>query len=175
MRLAYADPPYVGCSHLYRSHPDYGGEVDHRALVSRLYDEYDGFILHLSSSSLHSVLSYARADIRVCAWVKPFCAFKANVPVAYAWEPVLVHAVRKPVVDGQVVMRDWFSHPMTVRRGLVGVKPLPVCRWLFAVAGLERGDELVDLFPGSGAVRLAWSGFVNGSRVEELELWQGIE
>lgn len=30
MRLAIADPPYPGCAHLYRDHPDYAGEVDHR-------------------------------------------------------------------------------------------------------------------------------------------------
>ena len=29
MRIAYADPPYPGCAHLYRGHPDYAGEVDH--------------------------------------------------------------------------------------------------------------------------------------------------
>ena len=28
--------------------------------------------------------------------------------------------------------------------------------WLFQMAGLEPGDELTDLFPGSGAVSRAW-------------------
>jgi hypothetical protein len=27
MRIAYADPPYIGCAHLYKDHADYGGEV----------------------------------------------------------------------------------------------------------------------------------------------------
>ena len=31
MKIAYADPPYIGCAHLYRDHPDYAGEVDHPA------------------------------------------------------------------------------------------------------------------------------------------------
>ena len=35
---------------------------------------------------------------RVMAWVKGFAAFKRNVSVAYAWEPVIVKAARKPVV-----------------------------------------------------------------------------
>lgn len=46
MRIAYADPPYPGCAHLYASHPDFAGEVDHAALVTRLNAEFDGWILH---------------------------------------------------------------------------------------------------------------------------------
>lgn len=34
MKIAYADPPYIGCAHLYRDHPDYAGEVDHARLMS---------------------------------------------------------------------------------------------------------------------------------------------
>ena len=33
MKIAYADPPYIGCAHLYRDHPDYAGEVDHPAIA----------------------------------------------------------------------------------------------------------------------------------------------
>ena len=46
MNIALADPPYPGCAHLYREHPDYGGEVDHKALLERLQDEFDGWVLH---------------------------------------------------------------------------------------------------------------------------------
>ena len=155
MRLAYADPPYPGCAHLYRDHPDYAGEVDHAELVQRL-GEYDGWCLHTSSVALRDVLALCPADTRVMPWVKSFAAFKANVPVAYAWEPVIVKACRKPVVSGRVVMRDWISCPITMRRGLVGVKPDAVCRWLFEVMGCEPEDDLDDLFPGTGAVSRAW-------------------
>lgn len=51
MRLAYADPPYPGCAHLYKDHPDFAGEVDHVALAKQLH-EFDGFILHTSSVAL---------------------------------------------------------------------------------------------------------------------------
>jgi uncharacterized phage protein (TIGR02220 family) len=44
---------------------------------------------------------------RVMAWVKGFAAFKRNVSVAYAWEPVIVKPARKPVVSKRLVMRDW--------------------------------------------------------------------
>lgn len=48
MRIAYADPPYPGCAHLYKGHPDYAGEVDHMELA-RVLSHYDGWILHTSS------------------------------------------------------------------------------------------------------------------------------
>lgn len=155
MRLAYADPPYVGQAHLYRDHPDYGGEVDHEALAVRLEKEFDGYVLHASSPSLADIAPLF-PSARIMAWVKSFAAFKRNVPVAYAWEPVLVKAARKPVVSGRIVMRDWIECPMTMRRGLTGAKPAKVCHWAFEVMGAELGDELVDLFPGTGAVMEAW-------------------
>lgn len=156
MRVAYADPPYPGCAHLYRDHPDYAGEVDHAELVERIDRDYDGWCLHTSSVALRDVLPLCPPDARVMAWVKPFAAFKRNVPVAYAWEPVIVKPCRKPVVTGCVVMRDWIAEPITLKRGLTGAKPEAVCRWLFEVMGMERDDELDDLFPGTGAVAQAW-------------------
>jgi hypothetical protein len=95
---------------------------------------------------------------RVMAWVKPFAAFKKNVSVAYAWEPVLVKPVRKPEVTGRTVMRDFISEPITMKRGLSGAKPEAVCccRWAFEVAGAHPDDDMADLFPGSGAVTCAW-------------------
>lgn len=151
LRIAYADPPYPGCAHLYPEKT----EVDHGDLIYSLR-EYDGWCLHTSSVALRDVLGLCPADVRVMAWVKPFAAFKRNVPVAYAWEPVIVKACRKPVVSGREVMRDWVSEPITLKRGLTGAKPDRVCRWLFEVMGMEPQDELVDLYPGTGAVTDAW-------------------
>ena len=160
MRVAYADPPYIGQSAKhYRDHPDYAGEVDHRILFGHL-KAFDGWVLHASSPSLAEVLHAAEwmgmKDYRVMAWVKPFAAFKRNVPVAYAWEPVLVKPCRKPVVAGRMVMRDWISEPITMKRGLTGAKPEAVCWWAFEVAGMTADDELIDLYPGTGAVARAW-------------------
>jgi hypothetical protein len=160
VRAGYADPPYPGCAHLYKDHPDYAGEVDHDELLARLNRDYDGWALHTSSVALPDILHTVAEhgyDCRVMAWVKPFAAFKRNVPVAYAWEPVLVSPVRKPIVAGATgTMRDWCSEPMTMQRGLTGAKPERVCWWLFDVLGLEPDDELDDLYPGSGAVTRAW-------------------
>ena len=60
--------------------------------------------------------------------MKPFASFKPNVPVAYAWEPVLVKAIRKPVVTHRLTLRDWVSENITLRKGLVGVKPEAVSK-----------------------------------------------
>jgi hypothetical protein len=156
MRIAYADPPYPGCAHLYRTHPDYAGEVDYADLLWHL-EGYDGWVLHTSSVAIPYLAPLIPPEARWMAWVKPFAAFKANVPVAYAWEPVIVKAARKPVVSGRCVMRDWVREPITLQRGLTGVKPEAVCWWAFEVVGAEVGDELVDLYPGSGAVTCAWN------------------
>ena len=91
------------------------------------------------------------------SWVKGFAAFKRNVSVAYAWEPVFVKAARKPVVSKRLVMRDWIECPITLRRGLTGAKPEAVCHWAFEMVGAHPDDVLHDLFPGTGAVTKAWS------------------
>lgn len=156
MRVAYADPPYPGCAHLYKNHPDYAGEVDHAALINRLETEFDGWLLHTSSTALRDVLALCPPGVRVMAWVKPFAAFKRNVPVAYAWEPVIVKPCRKQVVTKRTVMRDWIAESITLKKGLTGAKPEKVCHWAFEMLGLQPGDELVDLFPGTGAVSRAW-------------------
>jgi len=153
--IGYADPPYPGCAHLYKDHPDYAGEVDHEALALRLRNDFDGYVYHTNSVSLAKVLPLF-PDARLMAWVKPFAAFKRNVPVAYAWEPVLVRPVRKPVVRQRIVMRDWIAENITMKKGLTGVKPEKVCHWAFEMLGAEPEDSLSDLFPGTGAVMRAW-------------------
>lgn len=156
MKIGYADPPYPGCAKLYKDHPDYAGEVDHKQLVDRLLAEYDGFILHTSSTALADVLALCPKGVRVMSWVKPFAAFKRNVSVAYAWEPVLVKACRKPVVTHRVIMRDWFSQSITLKKGLTGAKPEPLIRWLFEMVGAQPEDTLDDMYPGTGIVGRTW-------------------
>jgi hypothetical protein len=159
LRLAYADPPYLGCCGLYDHFHGDGGcwdDIDtHAQLITRLNTEFDGWAMSATSTSLHLITPLA-PTARIAAWVKPFAAFKRNVPVAYAWEPVLVKEARKPIVGGFVVMRDFMVEPITMRRGLSGAKPEKVCHWLFEVVGAQPGDELDDMYPGSGAVTRAW-------------------
>jgi len=162
--IAYADPPYIGCAHRYTAEADFAGEVDHVALVNRLQDEFDGWVLHASATPRSmAVLAplVEHVGARWMAWVKGFAAFKRNVSVAHAWEPVIVKAARKPVVSKRLVMRDWIQESITLKRGLTGAKPEAVCHWAFEMVGARPDDDLSDLYPGTGAVTRAW------------ETWQG--
>ena len=182
MKVAYADPPYPGQSAKhYADHPDYAGEVDHGELVERL-SWYDGWALSTSTTALPYVLNQmpdwllpdpwisTPGRVRIMAWVKPFAAYKRNIKVAYSWEPVLVRAARKPEpnrIDG-ITLRDYIAEPITLRRGVVGVKPERFCWWLFEVLGMRPDDELDDLFPGSGAVTEAWKAWRRAPQFEAV-------
>jgi hypothetical protein len=155
MRITYADPPYIGQARKhYRADPRCA-EVDHAALIADLC-AYDGWALSCSSSSLQQVLALCPGDVRIAAWVKPFAAFHVNVNPAYAWEPVLFSPARKRRPRSDTTVRDWLAESMTLKRGLVGVKPDAFSYWLFDLLGAKTGDEFVDLYPGSGAVSRAW-------------------
>tara|TARA_R110002012_G_C11287066_1_gene571503 strand:- start:29 stop:526 length:498 start_codon:yes stop_codon:yes gene_type:complete len=158
MKFAYADPPYPGCAHLYPEKK----EVDHKVLISQLCDEFsDGWALSTSSPALQQVLALCPEDVRVMAWVKPFCSFKPNVNPAYAWEPVLVRGGRRRTRE-QLTVRDWVSENITLKKGLTGAKPVGFCLWLLDVLNVEIGDELVDLFPGTGIVTEEFNKRMNG-------------
>lgn len=154
IRVAYADPPYIGQAKKRYSHDPNCAEVDHRKLIQHL-ETYDGWALSCSSPSLQEIIALCPPGIRVGAWVKPFCAFKANVNPAYAWEPVVFKPGRRRTRK-QLTARDWVSANITLKKGLCGVKPNDFCYWLFDILGMQTGDTLVDLFPGSGAVSQAW-------------------
>ncbi|NIE81460.1 hypothetical protein [Asaia sp. As-1742] len=158
-RLGYADPPYVNCARLYRGQPDYADEVDHAALIRQLDATYDGWVLHAAATPA-SIATLAPlvmdTGARWMVWVKGFAAFKRNVPVAYAWEPVIIKAARRPVVSRRLVMRDWILESITLRRGLTGAKPEAVCHWAFELLGARPDDGLDDLYPGTGSVTRAW-------------------
>jgi hypothetical protein len=156
VRIAIADPPYPGQSKKhYADHPDYAGEVNHGTLILDLMT-FDGWALHTSSTALQDILALCPKGVRVGAWCKTWAAFKRNVPLAYAWEPVIFSPARKQVTGGDVTMRDFIVEPMTMRRGLVGVKPERVVHWTLRCIGALPEDEFEDIFPGSGAVTRAW-------------------
>jgi len=154
MRLAYADPPYLGCSHYY-DHPDaaiYDTVEAHAELLARLESDYDGWAYSLSSTTLRQLLTVAPDRARIAAWVKPFAAFKANVRIAYTWEPVLFAPGRDRSTDGAPVGRDHLAEPITMRKGLTGAKPAAFCRWVLDLMGYTDGDEVDDIFPGTGVM-----------------------
>jgi hypothetical protein len=169
MRLAYADPPYLGCAQkYYGDHPEaavYDSVDGHRALIDRLCDEFpDGWAYSLTSTTLRDLLPLCPDDVRVAAWVKPFHAYKKGVRPAYAWEPVFFRGGRQdgplPAKGGPAnTPKDWVAANITLEKGLTGVKPEQFSFWLFSLLGMRPGDEFVDVFPGSGAVGRAWAQF----------------
>jgi hypothetical protein len=159
VNVAYADPPYPGMAHYYRGHADYAGELDHADLIARLDGEYDAWALHTASSTLRDVLALCPADTRVLSWVKTWASLKPGVWPFYAWEPVLIRGARRLSLHPTTRAVDWFAWPMATGRGLKGAKPEPVIRWVFTCLGLQPGDVLVDLFPGTGAVARAWEAY----------------
>jgi hypothetical protein len=169
VRFAYADPPYVGQARkLYGRHPDFAGEVDQRALVERLVDEYpDGWALSLSAQSLPAILSYCPSDVRVLAWVKSMVNMLPGIRLQYGWEPVIMRGGRQgPHTTGEPMLRDYIvCHPQEhqYRKAeaghVIGRKPRAFCDWLFRCLGAQPGDDLDDLYPGTGHVADAWARF----------------
>ena len=95
-------------------------------------------------------------------WCKSFCAFKRNVRPAYAWEPVIFYGGRNPMKGHQAEIpekngkqttpKDFIIEPITLKKGLVGAKPEKVCRWILDLLNTQPGDEVADLYPGTGVM-----------------------
>jgi hypothetical protein len=163
LTLAYADPPYPGKAWIYRDHPDYAGEVDHRALLERLTTEFpDGWALSTSAEALPMILRFPECptDVRVAAWHRGERPTKAHLPLN-GWEPVLWRGGRQIASDTGATRRvdSLVYHARarrTDRRRVTGAKPATFIWWLFDLMGLSPIDDFHDLFPGSGGVQRAW-------------------
>lgn len=168
MRFAYADPPYIGqAKRHYGHHPDYAGEVDHMALLAQL-SEYDGWALSLSMKSLPQIMRLVPVDVFTLAWVKPLAPPMGDHR-HYSWEPVILKPLRRPVGYIQthlVLSPPQFTFRPKPAEHVIGEKPEGFCHWVFDNAGLNADDEMVDLFPGSGAVSRAWSSWLGSPRLD---------
>lgn len=172
MRFAYADPPYPGCIGLYADQPLHS-EVNHPLLIAHLMDEFaDGWLLSTASTTLRYVLELCPAEVRVCAWVKPFASFKPNVNPGYVWEPVILYGGRRYTRDDQTV-RDWIACNITLKRGFVGAKPEKVCRWMLQLLNVQPGDEVADLFPGTGVMGRVIDSYLGEPRYDAATLFGG--
>lgn len=156
MRFAYADPPYPGTARkYYGGEASYAGEVDHVALVASLVDAgYDGWALSTSAKALRDVLPLCPAGARLAAWSKPHPPSPQTYGIHNCWEPVIVVGGRRrrPGVSDALI-----ALPARGGGTLPGRKPIKFCAWLFSLLGMLPGDQLVDLFPGSGVVGAAWA------------------
>jgi hypothetical protein len=162
LRLAYADPPYPGLAErYYRDHPDFDDEVDHRALLSSLQD-FDGWALSTSARALPRVLWLTvelDIDVRVGSWHRGARPTRSAWPLN-GWEPVVYAGGRRLVQEPSDAPRDaldYVSRPrLTDPNRVVGSKPSAFAFWVFELMGARPGDDLVDLFPGSGGIARAW-------------------
>lgn len=160
MRFAYADPPYPKKAFYYAER----AEVDHAGLIAHLVGGFpDGWALSTSAEALREVLALCPADVRVCAWFKKPRPTPSRRPVT-GWEPLIVwrgrpYPVAAPQVlsDALIELGRWRSYP----GALIGMKPPTFAAWMFQQLGAAAGDELVDLFPGSGAIGRAWIRFTS--------------
>lgn len=167
MKIAYADPPYLGQSrhyqHLHPQASEWDSITRHAKLVSQLLTEFpDGWALSASSPSLSRLLPMMPEGVRIAAWCKSFCAFKRGVRPAYAWEPVIFYRGRNPSAGHphpppdrggqQTTPKDFLVEPITLKKGLTGAKPQAFCSWVLDLLGVLPGDEVHDLFPGTNVM-----------------------
>jgi hypothetical protein len=161
MRFAFADPPYPGLAkRYYGDQPNFAGEVDHPALIARLESrraagELDGWALATSGrwSTLRALAPHVPAEADLHPWVKPIGVSGRTYGPHNTWEALLVVPGRR-LRPG---FRDWLSAQPARHGGeLIGRKPLAFCAHLFRALGMLPGDELEDLFPGTGIVTRAW-------------------
>jgi hypothetical protein len=160
MHFAYADPPYPGKARYYPEKR----EVDYASLVDRLVRSYsDGWALSVSSAGLRDVLLLCPKEVRVCAWFKG-PRYTRSRRALTSWEPLIVYRGRPLATDRVQIECDGLVARGRFRAfpgAMIGMKPPAFAEWMFAQLGATRGDTLDDLFPGSGAIGVAWARYVS--------------
>lgn len=180
VKLAIADPPYppfIGsggrknrASRWYgdnqRSKKDrpsdnhaeaavWDDPATHRALLLRLLDEFDGFAI---ATSPDGIAAYGDLPIgcRLMAWIKPNAMPGAH-RLRSMWEPVILFPPvgRRSNRGGVGSLPDVLT-AAAPRIGFYGAKPPAWTDWVLSAMSYDAAaDEVVDMFPGSGAVGAA--------------------
>jgi hypothetical protein len=123
----------------------------HANLLADLLEHFDGFALATTPDGL-AYYGPLRPDLRVLAWVRPN-GMPGGSRLVGRWEAVIVRVPRGRVgraAGGSVSDVLVCGHG---RGGFAGAKPAEWTRWVLDVLGYDADtDQLVDLFPGSGAV-----------------------
>lgn len=171
-RWAYADPPYPGRAAIYVERE----EVDHGELIARLEAGWpDGWALSTSAAALRDVLPLCPPGVRVCAWRRRTRPARSRRALS-AWEALLVVGGRPHSLDSPQELLDVLDY-----RGrydafpgaMTGMKPPEFAVWMFRHLGARPGDELTDLFPGSGAIGEAWKLYTAHGSLAEHRAAQG--
>lgn len=176
MRLAIADPPYLGraarwYSSAGRAHGRGAGVADHHPhaaewdrpgrhlqLVRDLDRDYDGWAIAAAAQTMH-VYAAACPDARVMVWHREN-ALPSGSRVRNVWEPVFLRipAGREGYSSGlsvSDVLRCGVGAGVAPGSRFAGAKPAQWTHWVLDALGYVEGDTVVDLFPGSGAVTAA--------------------
>jgi len=171
MRYAYADPPYIDQAKRHYKNETICMEVNHRVLLGYLCQNFDGWAMSCSSTSLQRILKMdtCPSDIRIGSWVKPFASFKPNVNPAYTWEPVVYWRPKKRSREESTI-KDHLIENITLKKGLAGAKPIRFCFWVFQLLGIDENDELIDVFPGTGIVTSAWNSYKTKNQSTQLKI-----
>jgi hypothetical protein len=172
MKLAIADPPYLGRANRWYgdgsgdgygkgradSHPEakiWDDPQTHKDLVAKLENNYDGWAIALTVHSLSTYLEVIKTDsrngIRVMSWIKPI-AIPSGSRIATSWEPVIVRVPNgRKGHDSGVRMKDHLIANPTLD-SFRGSKPKEWTTWVLDAMGYRDGDIVDDLFYGSGAI-----------------------
>lgn len=166
MLLAIADPPYLGQARRYPEHPEaavWDDPQTHLDLLARLEEEYEAWVLACNTGMLRLLLPVASASVRVGVWAKTRAGgSRPNLRIGYAHEHMLWDTSRR---GGLADMRrtDVLICAVTQRRGVVGAKPRQWTQWVLDLLGYDPGgDEVHDLYPGSGDVSAAIADYRTG-------------
>jgi len=120
-------------------------------------------------------------------------AYGRDVYGGAAWpvpRPAVFPPLRRAMLDPVWLL--WLLIAVAVAVGLAGCEPAPpptlgetcrevcapfpvrssgyVVRWALEVAGMQAGDDLADLFPGTGIVAATWKAWLRERTAERLEL-----
>lgn len=142
-------------------HPEAGrwdNLSEHRKLIETLVLEYDGWAIATTPDGLGAYHPLPiGADIMV--WHRP-TALPGGGRLIRRWEPVIVFIPEERRGRGGTRVSDVLTATAPAR-GFVGSKPAVWTRWVLDALGYNPDvDELVDLFPGSGAVGRAADGML---------------
>ncbi len=140
-----------------RRHPRVDGRarLTTRELIAGLLDEFpDGWALSCKTNSLRSLLPLCPEKVRVAAWSKSSIPAYRGIRPIYSWEPVILVGGRiddRMVKDSLVASNRQGLKPRKTTAPLGGKPPI-FCRWILDMLGYVEGDELVDIFPGTGVM-----------------------
>ena len=154
MRFCYADPPYPGQAKRYKHDPRHA-EVDPVELMLRLEEEFpDGWAMSSHTPALRMIAGSMPPRTRIAAWCKPNANGRPTVYPQYSWEPVVFRPAPYSKPESRWPKDFLLASPQL--NNFMGAKPPEFCYWIFDMLGARQGDELVDMFPGTGAVTQAW-------------------